>query len=319
MAMKLHAARPLSEASPDCRPPRRRRKEARPSELTAAALALFVEKGFAGTRLDDVAARAGVSKGTLYLYFESKEALFKAVIEEGMVAALAAAEQRLSDFHGSAAELLQQLLFGWWEQIGQTPMAGVSKLIACESSNFPEVAQYYHDRVLTRGRALAAHDAAARRGQRRVSPGGHGSPRWRRPSSDCRIFTDRAELLQQLLFGWWEQIGQTPMAGVTKLIACESSNFPEVAQYYHDRVLTRGRALLRTTLQRGVASGEFRPVDIETAIDVIMAPLLMLAISRFSLGFCNQRTTPETYLRTHFELLVNGLRGQRRSSQRRVR
>ena len=54
--------------------PRRRRKEARPAELTAAALDLFVEKGFAATRLDDVAVRAGVSKGTLYLYFDSKEA-----------------------------------------------------------------------------------------------------------------------------------------------------------------------------------------------------------------------------------------------------
>ena len=61
---------------------RQRRKEARPAELAAAALALFVEKGFAATRLDDVAARAGVSKGTLYLYFDSKEALFRAVIEE---------------------------------------------------------------------------------------------------------------------------------------------------------------------------------------------------------------------------------------------
>lgn len=65
--------------------PRKRRKDARPSELTEAALALFVEKGFAATRLEDVAQRAGVSKGTLYLYFDSKEALFKAVIQEGVV------------------------------------------------------------------------------------------------------------------------------------------------------------------------------------------------------------------------------------------
>ena len=63
----------------------RRRKEARPSELTAAALDLFVEKGYAATRLEEVAARAGVSKGTLYLYFDSKEALFKAVVREGLV------------------------------------------------------------------------------------------------------------------------------------------------------------------------------------------------------------------------------------------
>ena len=62
------------------RPRWERRKEARPAELLAAALDLFVEKGFAGTRLDDVAARAGVSKGTLYLYFENKEDLFKEVV-----------------------------------------------------------------------------------------------------------------------------------------------------------------------------------------------------------------------------------------------
>ena len=67
---------------------RRRRKEARPQELTAAALALFTEKGFAATRLEDIAARAGVSKGTLYLYFDSKEALFEAVIRESIVPAM---------------------------------------------------------------------------------------------------------------------------------------------------------------------------------------------------------------------------------------
>ena len=92
---------PLSQAPPEapCEAPatRCRRKDARPSELTAAALALFVDKGFAATRLDDVAARAGVSKGTLYLYFSSKEALFKAVIEDGMVAVLAAAEEHLAN------------------------------------------------------------------------------------------------------------------------------------------------------------------------------------------------------------------------------
>ena len=72
---------PPADSAPAARAVRRRRKEARPAELTAAALDLFVEKGFAATRLDDVAARAGVSKGTLYLYFDSKEALFRAVVE----------------------------------------------------------------------------------------------------------------------------------------------------------------------------------------------------------------------------------------------
>ena len=69
--------------------PRKRRKEARPSELLEAALELFVEKGFAATRLEDVASRAGVSKGTLYLYFENKDALFKAVVQEGIIPVIA--------------------------------------------------------------------------------------------------------------------------------------------------------------------------------------------------------------------------------------
>jgi AcrR family transcriptional regulator len=208
----------LAKLPVDATKARRRRKDARPSELTSAALDLFVEKGFSATRLDDVAARAGVSKGTLYLYFDSKEALFKAVIEEGIVPTLAAAEQRVAVFDGSAIELLRHLLFGWWQEIGATRLAGVPKLIISESRNFPEV-----------------------------------------------------------------------------------------AQYYHDKVIVRSRALLRSALERGIDRGEFRPLDVETAIDVIIAPLLMLVIWRFSLGFCKQQSDPQTYLETHFNLLVHGL------------
>ena len=133
---------------------RRRRKDERPSELVAAALDLFVERGFAATRLDDVAARAGVSKGTLYLYFESKEALFKAVIEEAIVPLLASAEDVIANDQGTSIDLLRRLLNGWWEQIGATRLAGVPKLIIAEARNFPAVAQYYHDAVIVRGRAL---------------------------------------------------------------------------------------------------------------------------------------------------------------------
>ena len=134
--------------------PRRRRKEARPSELTAAALDLFVEKGFSATRLDEVAAKAGVSKGTLYLYFDSKEALFKAVVEEGIVPILESAEQELAEYQGDSVDLLHRLIFGWWELFGGTRLAGVSKLILSESNNFPEIARYYNDRVIVRGHAL---------------------------------------------------------------------------------------------------------------------------------------------------------------------
>ena len=133
--------------------PRRRRKEARPQELTAAALALFTEKGFAATRLDEVAARAGVSKGTLYLYFDSKEALFKAVIREGVVPAIAEGEALL-DEHDDPVVLLRAILFGWWERIGSTELGGVVKLMMSEAGNFPEVAAYYHGAVIQRGLGL---------------------------------------------------------------------------------------------------------------------------------------------------------------------
>ena len=63
---------------------RERRKDARPGELLTAALELFVEKGFAATRAEEVAQRAGVSKGTLFLYYATKEELFKAVVRDNI-------------------------------------------------------------------------------------------------------------------------------------------------------------------------------------------------------------------------------------------
>lgn len=135
------------------RAPRRRRKEARPQELTAAALALFVEKGFAATKLDEVAARAGVSKGTLYLYFDSKEALFKAVILEGVVPAIEAGEALL-DAHDDPVALLRAILLGWWERIGNTELGGIPKLMMSEARNFPDVAVFYDRAVIQRGLGL---------------------------------------------------------------------------------------------------------------------------------------------------------------------
>ncbi len=131
-----------------------RRKDARPGELAAAALELFVERGFAATRLDDVAKRAGVSKGTLYLYFDSKDDLFKAVIREGYVAPIAEAEQLLEGWGGTSAELIREILRRWWVQVGATTQAGMTKLIIAEAGNFPELARFYHDEVIQRVHAL---------------------------------------------------------------------------------------------------------------------------------------------------------------------
>lgn len=127
-----------------------RRKEARPQELLAAALDLFVERGFAATRLDDVAKMAGVSKGTLYLYFTSKEELFKAVVRENVVPLLGEAEQLMDTHTGSSADLLRGFIMTWWQKIGETKLSGISKLMTAESGNFPEVAQFYHDEVIVR-------------------------------------------------------------------------------------------------------------------------------------------------------------------------
>ena len=132
----------------------KRRKEARPQELTAAALELFVEKGFAATRLDEIAARAGVSKGTLYLYFDSKEELFKAVIREGLLPLLAEGEELMASMPGPASELFRAIVLRWWEIVGEGPIGGIPKLIFAEARNFPEIARFYADEVIERGKRL---------------------------------------------------------------------------------------------------------------------------------------------------------------------
>src|SRR5262245_9818787 len=131
-----------------------RRKDARPSELTAAALELFVEKGFAATRLEDVATRAGVSKGTLYLYFDSKEELFKAVIQSAVLPVLAEGEQIFETFSGSASELLRELVNGWWRIFGRTPLSGIPKLMISYAVFCLKNTKYYNDNVIVRANCL---------------------------------------------------------------------------------------------------------------------------------------------------------------------
>jgi len=196
-----------------------RRKDARPQELLAAALDLFVERGYAATRLDDVAAQAGVSKGTLYLYFENKEELFKAVVRENVVPILGEAEAMVDNFEGHSADLFREIILGWWERIGATKLAGI-----------------------------------------------------------------------------------------TKLIMAESCNFPEVAQFYHDEVISRGHAMIIRMLERGIARGEFRDIDVSEAKDVLIAPVLMLMMWSHSFHICRTETiSPERYLNSFIDLFLHGL------------
>lgn len=133
---------------------RERRKEARPGELLAAALDLFVEKGYAATRVEEVARRAGVSKGTLFLYFPSKEDLFKAVVRENISGRFSEWNLELESFQGTSAELLRYCMTSWWERVGSTRASGIPKLMVSEGHNFPELAAFYEHEVMGPGDAL---------------------------------------------------------------------------------------------------------------------------------------------------------------------
>ena len=200
---------------------RERRKEARPGELLQAALELFVEKGYAATRAEEVATRAGVSKGTLFLYFSSIEDLFKAVIQSNLSRHLMAWNQEFEGFEGSSADMLAYGLTSWWTQIGST-LAG----------------------------------------------------------------------------------------GITKLVMSEAQNFPEIADYYQREVIAPGRDLLCRVLARGVASGEFRPMDVSQAVYTLIAPMIFLMMWKHSVGACApsaQIMDPEEFLQLQVDLLLHGM------------
>jgi len=136
---------------------RERRKQDRPGELLEAALDLFVEKGFAATRVEEVALRAGVSKGTLFLYFPSKEDLFKAVVRENVVATVAQGAAEVAQFKGSASELIEWMMLQWWRRYGATKASGISKLMMSEAGNFPQLAEFFRNNVIQPAHSLVRY------------------------------------------------------------------------------------------------------------------------------------------------------------------
>ncbi len=200
---------------------RERRKEARPGELLNAALDLFVEKGFAATRAEEVAARAGVSKGTLFLYFQSKEELFKAVVRENISGRFTEWNAEFEAFEGSSADML----------------------------------------------------------------------------SYC-------------MNAWWERVGATKASGITKLMMSEAKNFPDLAAFYQQEVIQPGQALIRRILQRGMDSGEFRPLDIDYAVYSVVAPMIYLVLAKHSMNVCmrdDQLIEPEKYIASQLATLLYGM------------
>ena len=201
-------------------PPRQRRKDARPLELLEAALELFVEKGFAATRTEEVAQRAGVSKGTLYLYYPSKEELLKAVIAHYLSARIAATAEEVRRIEG--------------------PMTPV---------------------------------------------------------------------LRDMLVPWWQQTYASPASGTFKLIISEVRNFPEIAEFYVREVIVPGHELVGMVLRRGIASGEFRAVDVESAVHSLLLPMVMLCTHKHALGACTQHSIDAAkFIADHVELVLSGLR-----------
>ncbi len=145
-------------ASPRTRPPKspkwKRRPEARAEEILSAAIEVFGEVGFARAKLDDVAKKAGVSKGTLYLYFDSKEELFRRLVQERIVPCFERAEQYLRESQGSAHEMLEWFIRRSWETVRQPEMVRIARLVHAELASFPDLTRFYFDAVILRNRSL---------------------------------------------------------------------------------------------------------------------------------------------------------------------
>ena len=149
----------------------RRRKEARPADICAAALAVFAEKGFAGARIEEIANRAGISKGAVYLYFPTKEALFRAVVQDAVAPNIEAIRESVLTSHLPFPDLLRMLLPRVATIIVSTPLGAVLKMVVGESRNFPELAKVWHDDVVLKaiGILSGAIEQAQARGE--VKPG----------------------------------------------------------------------------------------------------------------------------------------------------
>ena len=140
----------------------RRRKEDRPQEITAAAFDAFAENGFAATRVDDVAKRAGVSKGLLYLYFKTKEELFKAVVKSVVVRRVDSLIENVETTELSSEDFIRGPLLSFLKQVPGSPVAIVIRLLLSEGARHPDLVSYYYDNVVAKG--LAAISGFIERG-----------------------------------------------------------------------------------------------------------------------------------------------------------
>src|SRR5262245_6269200 len=139
----------------------RRRKADRPGEIVGAAMAVFAEKGFAAAKLDEIAARAGVSKGALYLYFETKEDIFRAVVEQAIAPNIATVKAMVTAHPGPFADLVRGITGHIAGVVQATPLGGVLKMVVGEARNFPGIARVWHDELVSQALGALAQAVAA--------------------------------------------------------------------------------------------------------------------------------------------------------------
>lgn len=128
-----------------------RRKEERPQEITAAALEAFAENGYAATRVEEVAKRAGISKGLLYLYFKTKEELFKAVIRSFVVPRIDTLTRLIENSDMSSEAFLRGPFLEFAKQLPGSPIGVIVRLMLAEGPKHPDLVQFYWDNVVSRG------------------------------------------------------------------------------------------------------------------------------------------------------------------------
>jgi AcrR family transcriptional regulator len=154
-----------------------RRAEARPKEILDAALAEFAQKGFAAARMESIAKRAHVSKGTLYLYFDSKEAIFRALVQEVLGSELDRLAERVTAYSGPTAPLLSEMLRTIHRYLSESDRAVLPKIVIAEAGNFPDLAKAYRETVIDRGMGMltALYAKAQAQGEFRKMPVEHAA------------------------------------------------------------------------------------------------------------------------------------------------
>ena len=156
---------------PNEEPKWRRRKEARPAEIVDAALEVFAEKGFAAAKLDDIARRAGISKATLYLYFETKEEIFRAVARAAVGSLIEAFESPSEAPDGPFIELAPRLLSHAAGMMKSGRVPAIARMVIGESRNFPDLARIWHDDVVTSVIGIITGIIARAQARDEVAPG----------------------------------------------------------------------------------------------------------------------------------------------------